>query len=407
MLETVAGGADGPDVSRPGMSGALNAEFLVLDDTGLLFDEARQRLYVLDRTAAFVWCQLADGLRPAEAAARLAAATSLSIEACMSLVDAAIGAWRAHGLLDVELVAMHPATAGVSVVERMLSAASAQPPPARPRRDRPQFHVAGLDVLVRCPAPHVARRVYPVFAHLAAAMAAEPGVVIDVRRGPHGYVIACDGVPVADAAHLAEIAPAIKAVLVQAILARADFRLAVHAAALAVDGRVLLIPGPAGAGKTTLAAALMASGFTLLGDDTVVLEARDLRVRPLPFASAVKSGAWELLAPYFPGILDLPIDVRPDRRQVRYLRPARIATESLPARWIVFPRAERCGRTSLEPLSRVEALRRLLTMCYAPARRLAVADVQQLAAWLAGLECYELDASHLGTAVRLLRQICR
>ncbi|HEX6978094.1 MAG TPA: PqqD family peptide modification chaperone [Alphaproteobacteria bacterium] len=407
MLEKVAGGADGPDVSRPGMSRALNADFHVLDDTGLLFDEARQRLYVLDRTAAFVWCQLADGLRPDEAAVRLAAATSLSTETCMSLVDAAIRAWRAHGLLDVAPAAMRTGTAGVSVTDRMPPGAGPRPALARPRRGRPQFYVAGLDVLIRCPAPHVARRVRPVFAHLPAAMAAEPGVVIDVRRGPRGYVIACDGVPVADAAHVAEIAPAVKAALVQAILARADFRLAVHAAAIAADGRVLLIPGPAGAGKTTLAAALMAGGFTLLGDDTVVLEAGDLRVRPLPFAPAVKSGAWELLAPYFPDILDLPIDVRPDRRQVRYLRPARIATEAQPAQWIVFPRAKRHGRTSLEPLSRVEALRRLLTMCYAPARRLGAADVRQLVTWLAGLECYELDASHLGTAVRLLRQICR
>lgn len=47
-----------------------------------------------------------------------------------------------------------------------------------------------------------------------------------------------------------------------------------QATAVAIDGRAVLIEGPAGAGKTTLALALIDRGAVLVGDDGVALEVR-------------------------------------------------------------------------------------------------------------------------------------
>ena len=55
--------------------------------------------------------------------------------------------------------------------------------------------------------------------------------------------------PVLRIGELAGVALAFKAHLIQTILARPDYRLAVHTAAVAKDGRVLLLPGDSGAAR--------------------------------------------------------------------------------------------------------------------------------------------------------------
>ncbi|MFX9020101.1 hypothetical protein ABTN35_21005, partial [Acinetobacter baumannii] len=52
-------------------------------------------------------------------------------------------------------------------------------------------------------------------------------------------------------------------------------QLPLHAACVARDGRALALAGPSGRGKSTLAAALAASGWTALTDDVCRVQFRD------------------------------------------------------------------------------------------------------------------------------------
>ena len=55
-----------------------------------------------------------------------------------------------------------------------------------------------------------------------------------------------------------------------------------QASGVAVGGRGVLIEGPSGSGKSSLALALIDRGATLVGDDGVLLEGRDGRLWALP-----------------------------------------------------------------------------------------------------------------------------
>ncbi len=61
-----------------------------------------------------------------------------------------------------------------------------------------------------------------------------------------------------------------------------------HAAALAQDDLGLLLVGPSGAGKTSLALALRESGWRLLSDDVAPIEAGTAAVLPFPLPLGVK-----------------------------------------------------------------------------------------------------------------------
>lgn len=379
-----------------------------LDGEPLLFDERRQKLYALDRTAAFIWCCLEDGEGIDGAAKRLAEAAALDLTAARSLVVDVVRRWRERGLFGGDgedaggAEAGGPARATPADVVKLH-----RPAPRAAVVTERRVNLAGLDLHLCCPEPEVAQRVLPLFAHLPPAAETVSPVRIDVRAAPAGYAVFQDRAPVLRIGELSGVAPALKAHLVQAILARPDYHLAVHAAAVAKGERVLLLPGESGSGKTTLAAALIARGFSFLGDDTVVLERGDLRIRPIPFALAVKAGAWDMLARYHPRLAELPVDCRPDGKVVRYLRPANIVTKPLSATWIVFPGWSGRGAPHLTRLSRIDALQRFLSGCYASSRSLRSAELAQLMQWIEGVDCYALDVSDLSAAVGILDRLCR
>jgi hypothetical protein len=79
--------------------------------------------------------------------------------------------------------------------------------------------------------------------------------------------------------------------LVEHAVTRARGVVPLHAAALGRRGRGVLLAGPSGAGKTTLAVALAEAGWALASDDVAPIDAATGLVRPFPKPLSVRARA--------------------------------------------------------------------------------------------------------------------
>lgn len=123
------------------------------------------------------------------------------------------------------------------------------------------FRTAGVRVELRC-APGAVQQ---LVAHVGAGML-DPGT-----RGDGPRVVLDEsalGLPAGDDAE--QRASRLLAAVERGALA-ASAALLVHAAVLGEHGRCVIVPGASGAGKTTLAAAGMQQGLTLLSDEAACL----------------------------------------------------------------------------------------------------------------------------------------
>jgi hypothetical protein len=136
-----------------------------------------------------------------------------------------------------------------------------------------------------------------------------------------------------------------------------------HAAALVrKDGRGVLVVGGSGSGKSTLAIALIRRGWSYLSDDAVVLRARPegieaLALRRHVYVVEAAAGDYRDL-----GLGGTRADRRGGRRRRVRVEAAHSAQRTVACfpSVLLFPRIVRRARSTVAPLGRVQALRRLL-----------------------------------------------
>jgi len=371
---------------------APGAQLFFLDDCAVLFSEPRQELHELNTMAAVIWCHLEDGKDRAAIAGELVSGLGVPPADAARFVDQALDTWRLQGLL-----------------EDARGPAHAPPLPSRPGvEDVPAFgapdfvterhyRLLGIGFRLRCTAAEDDALLAPVLTHLASAGAAVTS--FDVVRHGGGIAIYRDGRPLASCRDRDELVPTVHGLTWLELADLHGFFLELHAgvvgsATLGDEGGCILLPARPGSGKSTLTAALVHAGWSYLSDEAALLDAATMRVAPVPIAFCLKPGGIAPVAAFWPAARLLPFHMRMDGKRVAYLPPPAdrtvLSDARLKVRGIAFVRYREGHARAINPLSRLDALRRLIGECVAISGRLDVARVGALVDWIAGVPCIEL-----------------
>ncbi len=328
------------------------ARFFLLGERKTIFVESSQQIFEVDDITAYLTCLLAEPMSVRELEGALVARGSSRVVA-RSTVRGYLLDWSRRGALDAVLDEDEGAPVRTQVLD-----------------------LAGMAVAIAYHDQALLDSILPVFDHQAAS-GMQPLTSYSVGRFGDRACISRNRTR-AMIVTAAEVVPALKALLTNDVLENLGAAVALHAALLVKNGKGLLICGAPGAGKTTLALALLEAGFSYGGDDIALLN-EDGRLRGVAFAPALKKGSWRLLKGMRDAIHSAPIYRRLDDKRVRYLAPVRLAPrEAVPLACIVLIRRRRRGPATATKVEPLHALSELLAGAFTPAGGLHLPQFQTL-----------------------------
>jgi HprK-related kinase A len=195
------------------------------------------------------------------------------------------------------------------------------------------------------------------------------------------------------------------------IAGRAHHYLLLHAAVLEREGVCVIMPGEPGAGKSTLTAALMLSGWRLLSDELTLVDRDDGRIVGLARPVGLKNASIDIIRGFDAGALigDSAYDTH--KGTVAHLRPsadsvARVA-EKASVSHIVFPRwrADAPG-AELRPRAKADAFVQLANNAFNYSL-LGRRGFELNAALIDGSECFDFGYTRLDDALHAFAGLSR
>ena len=186
--------------------------------------------------------------------------------------------------------------------------------------------------------------------------------------------------------------------------------LLLHAAVLERHGRAVILPGDPGAGKSTLAAALMLAGWLLLSDELAVIDRDDGRLVPLARPVSLKNQSIDIIRGHAAHAVfgDTARDTH--KGTVSHLRAsadsvARIG-EKARAAHVVFPRWRAGAEVSLRPRAKADAFMHLANHAfnYSLLGRLGF---ELNATLIDTCDCWDFEYSRLDDALRTFEDLVR
>ncbi len=220
---------------------------------------------------------------------------------------------------------------------------------------------AALDARVglRCDDEELRSAIAAVLAPLWCETPPSVAIEIEATDETHWTVRAGDAEPVVLGSRLAVALRAVGEVNNLAVASAAD-DLVLHAGAVSIDGRGVVLPGGSNHGKSTLTTALVADGFSYLTDEAAAIDA-DLHIRPFAKSIALDPGSF----PLFPDLAPsgtLAGVARAMACREWHIDPSRIGPSSGPAPVVavICPQWRAGAATRISPVEPPEALHLLL-----------------------------------------------
>lgn len=192
------------------------------------------------------------------------------------------------------------------------------------------------------------------------------------------------------------------------VAGHAHHYLMLHAAVLEKNGRAVVLPGDPGAGKSTLTAALMLSGWRLLSDEITLIDRDDGQLVGLARPVSLKNASIDVIQRAFPAAVIGAPAYDTHKGTVAHVRPsadsvARVGEKARPA-WVIFPRWKQDSEARLSPHSRADAM--LHTASHAFNYSLLGGLGFELNAGLMdACACYDFEYSNLDDALRVFAEL--
>lgn len=190
------------------------------------------------------------------------------------------------------------------------------------------------------------------------------------------------------------------------LYAESKYDIAFHAAMVSNHECGILLCGPREAGKSTLAAYLLAHSFDVISDEPALLDLDTGGISSLRVPLSLKEGSWSVLCDDLPELSSAPIHVRSDGTKIRLLHSTVNDTPASRAlTHIVFPEYRSSSITQARRLTPLQTLnllneagmilarhlsrRRfevfLRKLCATPAYALRYASLEQAASFVSAL----------------------
>lgn len=179
--------------------------------------------------------------------------------------------------------------------------------------------------------------------------------------------------------------------------------LMLHAAVLERNGVCVVMPGVPGAGKSTLTAALMLSGWRLLSDELTMIDRDDGRIMPLARPVSLKNESIEIIRRFDSQAVFGETAYDTHKGTVSHLRPSRSSVlrvgEKGRAAHLIFPRWSAGASTSLRARPKADSFELLANNAfnYSLLGRLGFGLVARL---IDDCACWDFSYSRLDEALR-------
>lgn len=192
--------------------------------------------------------------------------------------------------------------------------------------------------------------------------------------------------------------------------ARAHHFLMIHAAVLERNGQSIILPGDPGAGKSTLTAALMLSGYRLLSDEMTLVDRDTGRIWPIARPVSLKNQSIDLVHRRWPQAVFSEVAHDTHKGSVGHLKPTATSVQAVDspgtATWLIFPRWQQGAELSLSACSKSQAFMRAARHAF-NYELLGATGFELLASLIDGCQCRDLRYSRLDDALAMFDDLTR